>query len=489
MSLTIRLHSVKCIEEINEASASEEPYALVTSVSLQGRILPNLPPFPNFRVLRYGVWEDFDAGEVKVNSGPPFWGFESTPRDITNVDDVIFVVTLMENDNADPDSYRQLVLGAAGASLVSTLGTPSRAIRATRLLDDIRRQIDSVPSLPFALDDDHIGTVEFRLDTSDLIPFGIKDKVLTIKSDEGHYELTFRIRRLSLLPPGAPIAIAKQTGDILTATLVDRNGALNVAFVIGTGEWEPPLPISGFMFPTGAAVAMTKQTDDILSALLVDQEGFLNVAFVVGTGQWQGPVRISGSAFSPGASVAMAKQTNDILSALLVDREGFLNVAFVIGSGRWQGPIRISGPVFPPGVPVAMAKQTDDILSALLVDQEGFLNVAFVIGTEQWQGPVRISGPAFPPGAPIAMAKQTNGILTALLVDREGFLNVAFVIGSGRWQGPVRISDPVFQPLAHVAMAKQTNDILSALLVDREGFLNVAFVIGTGQWQGPVRIT
>jgi hypothetical protein len=85
----------------------------------------------------------------------------------------------------------------------------------------------------------------------------------------------------------------------------------------------------------GGAVAMAKQTNDILSGLLVDQEGFLDVAFVVGTGAWQ-VARISGPSFPPGAGVAMAKQTNDILSGLLVDKEGFLNVAFVAGTGAWQ---------------------------------------------------------------------------------------------------------------------------------------------------------
>ena len=39
--------------------------------------------------------------------------------------------------------------------------------------------------------------------THDLIPFGTRDKWLTISSDEGHYELAFRIRRLAESPAGA----------------------------------------------------------------------------------------------------------------------------------------------------------------------------------------------------------------------------------------------------------------------------------------------
>ena len=79
MSLTIGLSTIKCVREINEASASEEPYVLVTAVQLR-QILPNLPSIPNVRVFRYGVWENFDEGEVTANSGPPCWGLNSTQR-------------------------------------------------------------------------------------------------------------------------------------------------------------------------------------------------------------------------------------------------------------------------------------------------------------------------------------------------------------------------------------------------------------------------
>ena len=49
MNQTIRLSSIKCVEEINESSASEEPYVLVTSVSLRpsSSAIPELPPVPN----------------------------------------------------------------------------------------------------------------------------------------------------------------------------------------------------------------------------------------------------------------------------------------------------------------------------------------------------------------------------------------------------------------------------------------------------------
>jgi hypothetical protein len=199
MSLTVRLSTIKSIREINEESASEEPYVLVTAVQLRNT-LPGLPSVQNVRVFRYGVWEDFDEGEVKNNSGPPFWGLNSTPEDITDLSEVSFIISLMENDNADPGQYQTLLETVAAGSLALTLGEPDKSVRFSRLLTSIRNALNGIDlPIPFVLDDDHIGTEELRLDNSDLIPVGAKDKSLRITSSEGDYELTFRIERYAWL--------------------------------------------------------------------------------------------------------------------------------------------------------------------------------------------------------------------------------------------------------------------------------------------------
>ncbi|MEU9255444.1 CAP domain-containing protein, partial [Streptomyces sp. NPDC048270] len=143
----------------------------------------------------------------------------------------------------------------------------------------------------------------------------------------------------------------------------------------------PPKP----PFATGAPVAMAKQNDNLLTALAVDKDGFLNVAWVVGTQPWHDPVRFGPAVFPPGAPVAMAKQANDLLTALAVDKQGALNVAWVVGTQPWHDPVRFGPAVFPAGAPVAMAKQNDNLLTALAVDKDGFLNVAWVVGTQPWQ--------------------------------------------------------------------------------------------------------
>jgi hypothetical protein len=44
-------------------------------------------------------------------------------------------------------------------------------------------------------------------------------------------------------PPGARVALVKQTDDVLTAIAVDVNRRLNVAWVVGTGAWNGPVPM------------------------------------------------------------------------------------------------------------------------------------------------------------------------------------------------------------------------------------------------------
>jgi hypothetical protein len=196
MSFSIRLNTIKCVEEINEASASEEVYVLITSVSLQPS-LPGLPSIHNLRVNRYGIWNDFDEGEVKGNAGSQFWGLNSIGEDIANPNNVVFVVSLLENDNGDPETYRVAVETIATSSLAATIGEVNNSVRADRLILSIRDALNGINlPIPLALDDDHIGTELLRLDSSDLIPAGSGDKILNIKSEEGNYELAFRIIRL-----------------------------------------------------------------------------------------------------------------------------------------------------------------------------------------------------------------------------------------------------------------------------------------------------
>ena len=131
---------------------------------------------------------------MRIEAGPAFWGPSSTPEDIAEPDHAAIVVSLIENDNATPEQYQTLLRAVVPISLASSLGEPDSGQRAARLTNAIRDALNGIDlPFPFALDDDHIGTQQLRLDRSDLLGGGAKEKIVRIQSAEGHYELGFRI--------------------------------------------------------------------------------------------------------------------------------------------------------------------------------------------------------------------------------------------------------------------------------------------------------
>jgi hypothetical protein len=77
------------------------------------------------------------------------------------------------------------------------------------------------------------------------------------------------------------------------------------------------------------------QTD----VFLVDKNGDLNVFWVVGEGPWGGPQRI-GSNFNPGSYVVASQQFGaNQTDVFLVDENGQLDLFWVAAEGPWGGPI------------------------------------------------------------------------------------------------------------------------------------------------------
>src|SRR5829696_6399579 len=404
--------------------------------------------------------------------------------------------------------------------------------------------------------------------------------------------------------PGAPVALAKQTDDILTAVFIDRGGFLSVAHVVGTGRWNPPVRVApavgGAVGTPGAPVALAKQTDDILTAVFIDAGGFFSVAHVVGTGAWNPPVRVGGAVGTPGAPVALAKQTDDILTAMFVDQTGIVSVAHVVETNPWNPPAQLGGNQATPGAPVTLAKQTDDILTGTFVDVNGRFCITYVVGTSAWSapGPIRSGGfnsgnimheighalgllhehqrpdrnnfvainlanaladkasefaidnsglpvgaydcgsimhygpnahqrpgapgptimivpdaacanigqrvrpspgdvaavnslyvgTTAPPGAPGALSRQLEDILTAVFVDSNGVFSVAHVVETGVWNPPVTVGTTTGAPAAGVALARQTPEILTAAFINGAGVLSIAHVVDTEPWKPPFTV-
>lgn len=91
MSFTINLQTVRCLNESNEASASDEAYVIVTAANLrpvapQGIPLPGgIPTPPALQVRQFGIFEDMDDDDEEpvTVQGPPVWGLGGLPDDIS----------------------------------------------------------------------------------------------------------------------------------------------------------------------------------------------------------------------------------------------------------------------------------------------------------------------------------------------------------------------------------------------------------------------
>lgn len=204
--VTIALRAIRCIEETDEVGA-DEPYVLVTACNLTS-------PVPQLETVLYGPWGDVDKDEthatapIPPNATPalltalsglyilrwPFWSLDNlNALQIANPDQVIFIVSMMENDDGKPGAARAIVKGAATASLAGSNGQP-RAIRVKKLIADINGALKIPTGAPNF--DDLIGSRELRLTAADvtLTTKGAKKSLsLDFKGDGGFYRTFFDV--------------------------------------------------------------------------------------------------------------------------------------------------------------------------------------------------------------------------------------------------------------------------------------------------------
>jgi hypothetical protein len=324
-------------------------------------------------------------------------------------------------------------------------------------------------------------------------------------------------------PPAARIAVSYQgvhSGALQVDTFfIGNDGALYVAWVVGTGHWNRPVRISRpNIAPPGASVTVGGRgsiplavfpsdspsgTDAALfsaqvNVFFVGVDGALYVAWVIGLGAWNEPVRISEFGIAPpGASVATANQTSNQLDVFFIGNNGALHVAWASTTGSgingWNGPIAISPPnVAPPGGNLVAIAQGANQLDVLFIGNNGALHVSWVVGFGNWEGPVGITPPIAPPGGGVCASRQTltNDQLDVFFVANNGALHVSWVIGGGNWQGPVGITPlAIAPPGAGLIAAFQGSNQLDVLFVGNNGTLHVSWVVGFGNWQGPVGIS
>src|SRR5439155_7444581 len=106
--------------------------------------------------------------------------------------------------------------------------------------------------------------------------------------------------------------------------------------------WHRPQSISDAVAPPGAHLAMAKQSDTVLTALFIGNDQKLYVAWLdLADGQgWHRPQSISDAVAPPGAHLAMAKQSDTVLTALFIGNDQKLYVAWLdLADGQgWHRP-------------------------------------------------------------------------------------------------------------------------------------------------------
>lgn len=202
----IYLNDVFCHVETDDGPGSDEPYLLVTAVDLAPPSEDPIP-IPTLQVFRYGPFDDVDAGERHFGPGiaDSFWNLHNNPAEITNADNLIFIVALMENDNGHENAAAIAVKSAAAASLLSS-ALQDRSIIVNRLVNDIHAALEFPTGFP-STDERVEFPKELRFSSAEIAQASsgqTLQKSLTFSGDGGRYTLNFAVR--NPVPP---------TGDLL----------------------------------------------------------------------------------------------------------------------------------------------------------------------------------------------------------------------------------------------------------------------------------
>jgi len=162
-----------------------------------------------------------------------------------------------------------------------------------------------------------------------------------------------KIGPAGIAPAGCPVAASQQIGLNQTDVfLFDHNGQLNVYWVDNAGAWGGPGKIgpAGVANP-GSHVAASQQFGlSQTDVFFLDKNGQLNVNWVVNAGAWGGPGKIGPAGIAPAGCNLHACQQFGLnqTDVFFMDMNGQLNVSWVDNAGAWQGPAARGNPVAAP---------------------------------------------------------------------------------------------------------------------------------------------
>lgn len=193
----ISLESFRCHTETDE-SGSDEPYMIVAAVDLRNTVnAGGFPaPIPASRAFVYGAFDDVDEQETHQVPFQSFWGLFGEERALPNPDDVIFLVGLMEWDDGNAQSLRNIVAMSINSALFASLGVTDRNQRVGLLMQAFNGALQTPTGGPST--DECVGLgQELRFTTDDIVLAETGNparRSLRFQGDGGDYTLTFVAR-------------------------------------------------------------------------------------------------------------------------------------------------------------------------------------------------------------------------------------------------------------------------------------------------------
>jgi hypothetical protein len=204
------LKKMRCLEETNEPSASEEPYVLVFASQLKK--VAGLVTIPTASTTMYGPWQNVDKGDLVATSvsipGPlgevlnhpskNFWGLDGKAHELTSPDEAIFIAALMENDDAQAGGIRAGLHAQLFAAITSYANAGmSRAAMVSKLIKDTKDVLTGVTVTGIPSSDDLIGVAEIKYTAADLVNVNTQTIVKNIElaGDGGKYRLRFEMSK------------------------------------------------------------------------------------------------------------------------------------------------------------------------------------------------------------------------------------------------------------------------------------------------------
>ncbi|MGW2617022.1 hypothetical protein ACWCZB_19715, partial [Streptomyces sp. NPDC001500] len=343
------LRSIHCHEETDEVGA-DEPYALVTAVNLASSVsVAGFPvPLPAFDVVRYG-FDDVDDEETHDAPGSSlsFWGINGLPAPLTDPENAIFVVGLMENDDGDPEALRGVVKGVVGGSVLGSL-TASREDKVAALIRDIDSAMGTPTGAPNF--DDKIGIRELRFSADELRRAEAGEAVrasIDINGDGGRYELTFEARN-----PGwqgfelAPAGSASASGSVASVSrvpgsmelwYVGADGSVQDRFWYEGANWQGfELAPAGSASTTGSITAVSRIAGS-MELWWIGADGSVQGAYWYEGANWQRyELAPAGSASTSGSITAVSRIPGS-MELWYVGANGSVRDHFWYEGANWQG--------------------------------------------------------------------------------------------------------------------------------------------------------